>query len=105
MTENKIGPDGFLQLSLQITHNELHGYPCATYESASTCAYQNGRTETIRPCTAESRELCNLYAQAGLSNNCFNDTTQLVCSMCLLFGEAELADFHENVAEASFSIN
>ena len=55
MTARKLGADGFLQLSLQIAHNELHGWPCATYESASTCAYLNGRTETIRPCTLESR--------------------------------------------------
>ena len=65
MNENKIGPDGFLQLSLQIAHNELHGWPCATYESASTCAYQHGRTETIRPCTLEARELCALYGNGG----------------------------------------
>jgi len=65
MNENKIGPDGFLQLSLQIAHNELHGWPCATYESASTCAYQHGRTETIRPCTSEARELCALYANGA----------------------------------------
>jgi len=65
---NKIGADGFLQLSLQIAHDQLHGWPCATYESASTCAYQHGRTETIRPCTNESRTLCSLYAEKDFEN-------------------------------------
>ena len=55
MDANKLGADGFLQLSLQIAHDQLHGWPCATYESAATCIYQHGRTETIRPCTNESR--------------------------------------------------
>ena len=69
MNEHNLGADGFLQLSLQIAHNELHGWPCATYESASTCAYQSGRTETIRPCTVESRELCQIYSQADFDNS------------------------------------
>lgn len=68
MEKNKVGADGFLQISLQITHNELHGWPCATYESASTCAYQHGRTETIRPCTIDTRALADLYHNAD-----FND--------------------------------
>ena len=68
MVSNGLGADGFLQLSLQIAHNEIHGWPCAHYESASTCAYHNGRTETIRPCTKEARELCQLYNEKNFEN-------------------------------------
>jgi len=68
MGENGIGADGFLQISLQITHNVLHGWPCATYESASTCAYQHGRTETIRPCTADTRHVADLYLETDFAN-------------------------------------
>lgn len=68
MAKYNIGADGFLQLSLQITHNELHGWPCATYESASTCAFQHGRTETIRPCTADARELTKFYNEANIDD-------------------------------------
>lgn len=68
MVNNKLGADGFLQLSLQIAHNEIHGWPCAHYESASTCAYHNGRTETIRPCTREARNLCDIYSEHDFEN-------------------------------------
>jgi carnitine O-palmitoyltransferase 2 len=68
MEANKLGADGFLQISLQIAHNELHGHPCATYESASTCAYQHGRTETIRPCTLDTRAVANLYKNEDLDD-------------------------------------
>ena len=68
MGENGIGADGFLQISLQITHNVLHGWPCAPYESASTCAYQHGRTETIRPCTADTRHVADLYLETDFAN-------------------------------------
>jgi len=71
LEENKIGADGFLQMSLQIAHDQIHGWPCATYESASTCAFQHGRTETIRPCTSESRTLCSLYAEKDFENPVF----------------------------------
>ena len=64
----KLAADAFLQLSLQLTHYELHGFPCATYESASTCAYQHGRTETIRPCTKEARALIDLYHGADYTD-------------------------------------
>ena len=30
------------------------------------------------------------------------DATQLACSLCVLFLETELADFHENGTESSF---
>ena len=68
IVSQKLAADAFLQLSLQLTHYELHGFPCATYESASTCAYQHGRTETIRPCTKESRILCDLYHGADYND-------------------------------------
>lgn len=68
MEANKIGADGFLQISLQVTHNELHGWPCATYESASTCAYQHGRTETIRPCTTDTKAVAELYHNADFDD-------------------------------------
>ena len=82
MTSRNLGADGFLQLSLQIAHRLLHGkkplwlssyhhisgYQCATYESASTCAFQHGRTETIRPCTHEAVELAKFYVNADFNN-------------------------------------
>lgn len=68
MSSRNLGADGFLQLSLQITHRLLHGYQCATYESASTCAFQHGRTETIRPCTQEAVDLAKFYKTADFEN-------------------------------------
>lgn len=33
----------------------------ATYESCSTSAFKHGRTETIRPATAETKRACMLF--------------------------------------------
>ncbi len=41
----KVSPDSFVQLAIQLAFYRMHGVPGATYESASTRVYQEGRTE------------------------------------------------------------
>ena len=56
--ENKLSPDGVLQMCFQLAHYRTFGHLGATYESASTSAFKHGRTETIRSATPEALEMC-----------------------------------------------
>ena len=41
-------------MAIQLAHYRLHGKFVSTYESGSTRHFVEGRTETIRPCSAAS---------------------------------------------------
>ncbi|KAI6658009.1 Carnitine O-palmitoyltransferase 1, liver isoform-like isoform X2 [Oopsacas minuta] len=47
-------PDAFLQMSMQLACYKSTGKFSLTYESAMTRLFRDGRTETVRPVTAES---------------------------------------------------
>ena len=47
-------PDAFLQMSMQIASYKNMGKFSLTYEAAMTRLFREGRTETVRPVTAES---------------------------------------------------
>ncbi len=50
----KMSPDSFVQMAIQLSFHGLHQTPAATYESAATRIYKEGRTEVIRSCSAEA---------------------------------------------------
>ncbi|XP_064027298.1 carnitine O-acetyltransferase isoform X4 [Pogoniulus pusillus] len=50
----KISPDAFIQLALQLAYYRMYGHSCATYESASLRRFRLGRTDTIRSASAAS---------------------------------------------------
>ena len=50
----KLSPDSFIQMAIQLTFHQLHRVPAATYESAATRIFHEGRTEVIRSCSNES---------------------------------------------------
>ncbi|XP_049688797.1 carnitine O-acetyltransferase isoform X2 [Accipiter gentilis] len=50
----KISPDAFIQLALQLAYYRMYGHVCATYESASLRMFRLGRTDTIRSTSVES---------------------------------------------------
>ncbi|KAJ8726301.1 hypothetical protein PYW07_000999 [Mythimna separata] len=52
----KLSPDSYLQMAMQLAFYRLHNVPGAHYESAATRMYVGGRTETIRSCSIESIE-------------------------------------------------
>ncbi|CAG0878478.1 unnamed protein product [Darwinula stevensoni] len=54
----KMSPDSFIQMGLQLAFYRIHGEAAATYETASTRKYIHGRTETIRSCSIESVDFC-----------------------------------------------
>lgn len=51
----QMGPDPFLQMAFQLAYWRLHGRVPKTYESASTRSFRQGRTETIRVASPESK--------------------------------------------------
>jgi len=69
---NRIGSDGFIQLSYQIAFRLIRNNPVSVYESCGTAAFKHGRTETIRPVTKESDDLILAYIK-NLQN--FDDRT------------------------------
>ncbi|XP_067001484.2 carnitine O-acetyltransferase isoform X2 [Anabrus simplex] len=50
----KLSPDSFIQMAMQLAFYRIHKEPAAHYESASCRKFLNGRTETIRSCSSES---------------------------------------------------
>ncbi|XP_039417409.1 carnitine O-acetyltransferase isoform X1 [Corvus cornix cornix] len=50
----KISPDAFIQLALQLAYFRMYGHACATYESASLRMFRLGRTDTIRSTSVDS---------------------------------------------------
>ncbi|KAI6218828.1 Carn-acyltransf domain-containing protein [Aphelenchoides fujianensis] len=51
---NRISPDGFVQLALQLAHYRQHGYLVSSYESATMRRYRYGRVDNIRSATPEA---------------------------------------------------
>lgn len=50
----KISPDVYIQLSLQLTHYKVHRRLVSTYESAALRKFKYGRVDNIRACTSEA---------------------------------------------------
>ncbi|NXN99271.1 CPT1B palmitoyltransferase, partial [Rhinopomastus cyanomelas] len=50
----RTSPDAFIQISLQLAHFRDKGHFCLTYEASMTRLFREGRTETVRSCTAEA---------------------------------------------------
>ncbi|CAG11907.1 unnamed protein product, partial [Tetraodon nigroviridis] len=56
--QKKLHPDTFVQLAMQLAYFKLHKKPGCCYETAMTRKFYHGRTETMRPCTAEAVAWC-----------------------------------------------
>uniref|UniRef100_A0A6B2L0J9 Choline/carnitine acyltransferase domain-containing protein n=1 Tax=Arcella intermedia TaxID=1963864 RepID=A0A6B2L0J9_9EUKA len=54
----KASPDSFMQLSLQLAFYKMHKCIPATYESAQTRLFKNGRTEVVRTQSMEVLSFC-----------------------------------------------
>ena len=64
MKQNKVGPDAFMQICLQLAAADYYGHHVNQYEAASMAMFHKGRTETVRPCTKEATDLYTLYQAA-----------------------------------------
>ncbi|XP_041804022.1 choline O-acetyltransferase, partial [Chelmon rostratus] len=52
--KQKMSPDAYIQVALQLAYYRCHGRPVSTYESASIRRFQKGRVDNIRSATAEA---------------------------------------------------
>ncbi|XP_059929732.1 choline O-acetyltransferase [Gadus macrocephalus] len=52
--KQKMSPDAYIQVALQLAYYKCHGRLVSTYESASIRRFQEGRVENIRSATAEA---------------------------------------------------
>jgi len=62
MKRHKCGPDAWIQLALQLAYYRDQGTLHLTYESAAVRLFNEGRTETIRSVSLESRRAVELLA-------------------------------------------
>ncbi|XP_016950509.1 carnitine O-acetyltransferase [Drosophila biarmipes] len=56
--KQRLGPDSFVQIALQLAFFMMHSEPAAQYESAHLRIFDGGRTETIRSCSNQSLAFC-----------------------------------------------
>ncbi|XP_012277606.1 carnitine O-palmitoyltransferase 2, mitochondrial [Orussus abietinus] len=59
----KVSPDAMMQLAFQLAYYKQEGCTVSTYESCSTSAFKHGRTEAIRPCTSQTKAVCEMMTQ------------------------------------------
>nr|XP_019944776.1 PREDICTED: choline O-acetyltransferase [Paralichthys olivaceus] len=52
--KQKISPDAYIQVALQLAYYRCHGRPVSTYESASIRRFQQGRVDNIRSATPKA---------------------------------------------------
>lgn len=64
----KMSPDSYIQMAIQLAYYRIHGEPGATYESAATRKFLHGRTETIRSCSEESVAFCSAMVDSSLDD-------------------------------------
>lgn len=63
----KMSPDSFIQIAIQLAYYKIHNEIAATYESATSRKYLNGRTETIRSASMEALDFCKIMADNSAS--------------------------------------
>ncbi|XP_063792551.1 carnitine O-acetyltransferase isoform X2 [Pseudophryne corroboree] len=64
----KLSPDAFIQVALQLAYYRMYGCACATYESASLRMFHLGRTDTIRSASVQSLEFVKGMEDSGKPN-------------------------------------
>uniref|UniRef100_A0A8C4GL01 Choline O-acetyltransferase n=1 Tax=Dicentrarchus labrax TaxID=13489 RepID=A0A8C4GL01_DICLA len=52
--KQKMSPDAYIQVALQLAYYRCHGRPVSTYESASIRRFKEGRVDNIRSATPEA---------------------------------------------------
>ncbi|XP_039560513.1 carnitine O-palmitoyltransferase 1, muscle isoform [Passer montanus] len=65
----RTSPDAFIQIALQLAHFRDKGSFCLTYEASMTRLFREGRTETVRSCTAESTAFVRSMADSRRSRS------------------------------------
>ena len=66
--KNKMSPDAWIQMALQLAYFRDQGRFDLTYESSMTRLYAEGRTETIRSCSMQSVAFVNAMMDESSNN-------------------------------------
>lgn len=61
IVHNKMSPDSFVQLSMQLAHFRLYGKVVSQYEPVLTKGFYHGRTEAMRTATEHAANFCKLW--------------------------------------------
>lgn len=77
MKTQKVHPDAYCQMALQLAYYKLHKTLAPTYETGTMRVYYHGRTETVRSCSIEVKEwidaMTNTKATAAQKSKFFKD--------------------------------
>ncbi|XP_037002215.2 carnitine O-acetyltransferase isoform X1 [Artibeus jamaicensis] len=65
----KLSPDAFIQMALQLAYYRIYGQACATYESASLRMFHLGRTDTIRSASMDSLAFVKAMDDASVTEH------------------------------------
>ncbi|XP_055384732.1 carnitine O-palmitoyltransferase 2, mitochondrial [Condylostylus longicornis] len=79
---NNVSPDAIIQLAFQLAYRQLFGKYVGTYESCSTAAFRHGRTETMRPCTIETKNFCDSIVGTKPNERLSNNELRLLIQKC-----------------------
>uniref|UniRef100_A0A673TP95 Carnitine O-acetyltransferase n=1 Tax=Suricata suricatta TaxID=37032 RepID=A0A673TP95_SURSU len=63
----KLSPDAFIQMALQLAYHRIYKQACATYESASLRMFHLGRTDTIRSASMDSLNFVKAVDDSSVS--------------------------------------
>uniref|UniRef100_A0A1A8URY5 Choline O-acetyltransferase n=1 Tax=Nothobranchius furzeri TaxID=105023 RepID=A0A1A8URY5_NOTFU len=66
--KQKMSPDAYVQVALQLAFYRCHGRPVSTYESASIRRFQQGRVDNIRSATPEALAFVKAMTEGKLSS-------------------------------------
>ncbi|KAM9364966.1 choline O-acetyltransferase [Pholidichthys leucotaenia] len=67
--KQKMSPDAYIQVALQLAYYRCHGRPVSTYESASIRRFQEGRVDNIRSATPEALAFIKAMSDGKLSTD------------------------------------
>ncbi|XP_025769391.1 carnitine O-acetyltransferase [Puma concolor] len=65
----KLSPDAFIQMALQLAYYRIYKQACATYESASLRMFHLGRTDTIRSASVDSLTFVKAMDDSNVSEH------------------------------------
>ncbi|KAI9915998.1 hypothetical protein PsorP6_006921 [Peronosclerospora sorghi] len=77
----RVSPDAFIQMALQLAYYRNSGTITQTYESSMTRLYRDGRTETVRPVTDESKAFVLGMEDPTLSDAAKLELLQRACAV------------------------
>uniref|UniRef100_A0A4W6G557 carnitine O-palmitoyltransferase n=1 Tax=Lates calcarifer TaxID=8187 RepID=A0A4W6G557_LATCA len=66
----RVSPDAFIQMALQLAYYRDQKRFCLTYEASMTRLFREGRTETVRSCTNESRAFVQAFDGGEAADVC-----------------------------------